>query len=390
MKLFTTCLGLNFKKIINKLLVLLLVLTITAVLGVVVTDYASEKLGSQDLGINIAIVNQDTTMEMVVDLIIDDYLTGDNFDFALVDDIETGEELLKENQVSALVVFPEGFLESVIVGENFSPTVTLNTTDLLTKLLIESSVTSVEEYFRVLQSAVYTTFDNLEDVEITDQLILTVNLNLAQYVLDTEDLYKTQTLPYTDSLSVTDFYLISFVVYVLFLTTCLFHEEFNFQKNILTVKFISTYNKGFYQYYLSKILLVFAVYCAVFLGLAVYLGGLDFLTLVSAINLSLLFTLFQVLVFNVLQSFMATVQINFVMHTVFLFLSGGIIPTLMLPQLLVTLGKLTPIYWIRNLLACGIVDDNIIVQNIFVLIFNLFLILGLYILCRKQVTGKSV
>lgn len=362
----------SFKSLIFKITQFILILAMVLVLCQAIAFFVVDKIDNSDLKLEIAIVNLDNSknMNLILNFALSNPIISDNFNVSMVETEEESIDLLKEKKASAVVLFPENFLDGVIYGANYSPTVYIDTADPIYYNLISNLVISLETVMKKSQSGVYAGID----FNNSDEFIFDVNFNYITFALK-GDLYEETNIKYTNLLSMEMHYILSLLIFMLSVSTSIFYKEFNIKSDKRQYKYISTISNNYINIYLSKIFVIYILYAIIFISASVYLGG-DFTisSIISLLNATLLFTLIQILIFNVFNSFMSAVQSNFFIHTVSLIISGGLIPTIFMPKIIITIGEFSPTHLIRMLFAPLYINsktvfaDNMIVVTINVLL----------------------
>ncbi len=356
-----------WKQMKKRILLLMLILTMALAFCQAVVFYAEAKLENDAIRVPIAVLNEDTNpeTESLLRLVLSNNEIKALFDVEQVKSADEAIELLDDNEILAYIVFPEGFMESVMYGSNLSPTVHVEQTGFLEQKVLAVLVDTLEGVMQQTQSGIYTAMDiiRLEKGQDSD-LVMDANWAYIKVLLDRNDMYVTEDLDYVSDLSLEEHYVCTLGIFFLFLTTVLFHKELNLQSDINFVKHIKAVDKKYFLFYVSKLLLVFLLYLLLFVGMLLVLGAeMGLALLLSLCNGVLFFVLFQCVWFTKINQQIAIMQLNFVFYGVCLFMAGGVIPTLWIPEIITKIAWFTPLVQIREILSVGVVSGKSIMSS---------------------------
>lgn len=382
-------------KSINKK-VYILALFFIIILGLSVTGswMMEEVLLEQAIKLNLGLVNEDTSedMEELLGLLFQSSEITDKF---YVSEFSSEEELttaLKNKEVIGGVILPEDFLSSVIKGKNYTPKIILNNVTGLEQELLENFILTLEHLMDATQSGVYSIFANAREAGIyKSSMVYEANWSYIRRLLTREDTFQIMEIEYIDSVRILDFYVISFGIFLIILTTFLFYEDFNVKKDLHIYRQIhSVSNLGHLMYWMKLVLLSF-IYTLLFLGLIRVLEG--------EINIKYFFYTFagsglmigvQALLSFIIKDFSQGVMFNFIYHLTGLFSMGCIVPSLFLAPSIQILAYLSPMYYIQALLLSPFtLGGN--AWGMFAMVLLLLVILGFFIEKNliKQLKGNK-
>lgn len=367
-----------WKQIKKRILLLMLILTMALAFCQAVVFYAEEKLENDAIRVPIAVLNEDTTAEMesLLAMVLTNTEIKALFDVTQVDTAEDGEELLSDGDVLAYIVFPEGFMESVMYGWNLSPTVYVEQTGFLEQKVLTVLVDTLEEVMQQTQSGIYTAMDiiRLEKGQDTS-LVMDANWAYIKVLMSRNDMYVTEDLDYVADLSLEEHYILTLGIFFLFLTTVLFYQELNLQRDKKFVEQIKAVDKKYPLFYVGKLSALFLLYLLLFVGMLLVLGAeIGTIAVLSLCNGALFFVLFQCVWFTKINQQIAVMQINFVFYMVCLFMAGGVIPTLWIPEIITKIAWFTPVVQIREMLSVGLVSGkDILASQGFLAVCNVIL-----------------
>jgi len=134
---------------------------------------------------------------------------------------EEAEKSLETGEISAFVVIPEGFVDSVVRGENMQVTyVTATGSRSINSVLMDEIVESVSELITKSQSGIFGMQTALIEEKETDRFWeLTDDLNIyyIQHILNRSDFFEVELLGYSNQLSFFGYYVCSMIMLFLLL-----------------------------------------------------------------------------------------------------------------------------------------------------------------------------
>lgn len=134
---------------------------------------------------------------------------------------EEAEKSLETGEISAFVVIPEGFVDSVVRGENMQVTyVTATGSRSINSVLMDEIVESVSELITKSQSGIFGMQNALIEEKETDRFWeLTDDLNIyyIQHILNRSDFFEVELLGYSNQLSFFGYYVCSMIMLFLLL-----------------------------------------------------------------------------------------------------------------------------------------------------------------------------
>ncbi|WP_317856159.1 ABC transporter permease [Chakrabartyella piscis] len=356
-----------WKQIKHRILLLMLILTMALVFCQAVAFFAEQKLEQDAFRIPIVVENQDTKeeMESLLRMVLSNNEIQAQFDVERVFTEADGFAKLDGNEALAYIVFPDGFMESVMYGSNLSPLVYVTDTGFLEQRVLEVLVDTLEKTMQQTQSGIYTAMDiiRLEAGEDTD-LVMDANWAYIRVLLNRNDMYVEETLDYVPDLSLQEHYILSFGIFFLFLTTTLFYPELNLQTHKKIVAHIKAVDFKYRLFYISQLLLLALLYGLLFAGMLFVLGGSFSIQLtLSIVVAALFFVLLQCAWFTKINHQIPVMQLNFVFYTICLFMAGGVIPTLWIPEIITKIAWFTPLVQMRELLSVGLVGGKTVLYS---------------------------
>lgn len=262
-----------------------------------------------------------------------------------------GDVLLKDGEVSAHIIVPDGFLNGVIYGENTPAKVKLRDGSSMECVLTVNGLDSASQMLKISQGGVFALFDATKAIcgESTDlDAVLTdANLLFIDLVFKRGAMFKIKNTAMTGELSTIEFVLSSSVVLVLLLTTTAILGMFG-RENKDYYKRLSTLNVKGFSIAFSK----FGAASVLLFTVAVLLSALLILTdgiyekgaLIMLIPVIAVCSAFAVLIQAVMNNKTASVMTAFILTLGMMFASGGIIPDAFLSETLLKISEFLPVY----------------------------------------------
>ncbi len=362
-------------RIVKKFALLLVILSL-ALLSVgagarIGSSYFSQ--GDFQLSLGLVVLDDDPSMDQITQLVLSTPELREYYNFVLLDSQQEGISQVEQNQIYACIVLPEDFLYSLQTGQNYPPLVILNSTQAADALLTSALCDVLSEMMRLTQSGIYTATDQVVTADALDtSFYLESNLVYLTQILDRSETFLSTDLPYEQVLDLGDHYALSLAVYLLLLSTALFYDILNVRRDFPTMKGLAARSRHHHTLYFTQLAVIYALYLLLFLAIVVVLGGaLTPLTLLSLCNATALFLLGQALLFQLVPHPLPAMVLSLSLHTLALVCAGGVVPTLLLPQLLSELSPLFPLTHIRTLLSSGLVTiSRLPLLNLIVLAAN--------------------
>ena len=137
---------------------------------------------------------------------------------------------LEAGEVTAVLLLPEGFLDSVLSGENLPVTLLTSRARPLESWLVQWLGQSVSRMLAAAQAGIYTVSERYHAAGVTEpgeeEMLLQVNLAYLGWVSGREELYDSVTVSATGTLSVTHHYALSALAYLPLLAAPLLYPAF--------------------------------------------------------------------------------------------------------------------------------------------------------------------
>lgn len=262
---------------------------------------------------------------------------------------------LEREQVTAVLVLPENFVGGVINGTNPDVEVIIRGDSPMDGLLTLWIGQSASDMLAAVQSGVYAVLElyaqNPPENLSNQDVIARINLRYISWMMNRQDMYRMQTIPVTEQLPVGLHYALSLLAYLVLSLSPFFMPVYE-SRWLAAQKRYRTVGRGSWIFYLSGLtagwVIIFVLLAAAQLIIA---GG----SIAGIIGTSALCALFCTGFAGVCCLLTADTGscgvLSFICSLVFLALSGGILPPVLMPQGLRSWISCSPVAWIRNTLA---------------------------------------
>ena len=390
MKFLRTSFILGFKSILNKTLMLFVILTIAMAFCQAIVKITEQYFLQNEFHLNVALLNEDESQitKLLMNVLLKTEQMEENFKITLVEDKTEGEKLVQQNKVAACVTIPKNFIEDVISGKNTAPTIIISKSDPLQQQILSTLSQNLSELMKLTQSGVYTTLDYAWANNANDHaMVYDINLKYVEFILKSDDIFESTNIEYVEVLSLGNHYSLLIIMYLLLLSTALFYKELNFKSDYKLLTLIKTLKTSYQAFYFARVVALVFVYLVLMILTSIIMGmEFDIVFICSMINATVFFVLLQCLMFNIFNHYLWAVQTNFILHSIFLIVAGGIVPSGLLPQIISKFEVFSPTYYLKNLLSTGlIVYDFVIRDNSIVLISSIIMVGLLYFLNRNHI-----
>jgi len=286
---------------------------------------------------------------------------------------ESAYEGLKNGSIYAIILVPDNFINHIIDGTNtpaniIFPRSGIGTKSMLFRTLVNSGVTDIG----AAQAGIYAVDDVCNYYKIKDGVVKSEDfLNKAyfSYALDRSVYFKTDTIAATGNLTITEFYICSGIVLLLLLSGISCSDLLKRENNALSIS-LKRRRIPIFLLFIFKIIGVTLVFFTmlIFSYLMTTLAQIRFpvirnaffqLHFTSLISLFILiFCVFSMVlfIFQIANSQSLGVLLLFILSTLMLFISGGFIPSPLLPEIVQKIGVFLPTTYFIKL--CGEIITN--------------------------------
>ena len=269
--------------------------------------------------------------------------------------VDTALSALSEGRVTAVLSLPEAFVQKVQRGENPPVELIVDGDRPIESLLTMWVGQSAADLLTAVQGGIYTVLDAYDrdppEQLPRGQVVTEINLRFVQRTLNRQDLFALEEISPTGSLPVAPHYTLSILCWLLLSIAPVF--SWNYQ---------GTWPGGYYRLtWLGHSVLMGLV--ASLVSCELLLGAVVWPLLVFGVGVSPLTGIGIALVWAAfLSAYAATcaltaksvggcAELSLILSLGALFLSGGVVPTVLLPKGLQALGWASPITWMRAMAA---------------------------------------
>ena len=307
-------------------------------------------------------------------------------------DHEAAVNALKSGDVTAVLVLPEGFVQGVLQGSNPDVELIVPADRPLEAMLTLWVGQSAADLLASVQSAIYAVLDLYAQNPVADldygQVVTQINLKFINWTLSRQDMFQMEQLEITDTLPIGlhyGFSLLCFLVLSMapFCFTLFERSWLQSQRRLLCAGVTTTSCWSVSTVACWCLHLVFLL-----LGCLVIGKGNFWLCLGASALSSLFTTAFSVLCCTVSDRLGSSGLLSTLLAILFLTLSGGVFPPVMLPKVLRSAMDYSPVSWMRSLMGstCGFSAKR---QSILLLLLGCSVMLTCSYLCyRKRFLGE--
>jgi len=286
---------------------------------------------------------------------------------------ESAYEGLRNGTIYAIILVPDNFINHIIDGTNtpaniIFPKSGISTKSMLFRTLVNSGVTDIG----AAEAGIYAVDDVCNYYKIEDGVVKSeefLNEAYFSYALDRSVYFKTNTISATGSLTITEFYICSGIVLLLLLSGISCSDLLKRENSALSTS-LKRRRIPVSLLFLFKIIGVTLVFFSLllFAYMMTALAQIRFpaisnifvhLNFASFISLFLLiFGIFSMVlfIFQFANNQSLGVLLLFALSTLMLFISGGFIPSALLPELVQKIGVFLPTTYFIKL--CGEIITN--------------------------------
>ena len=295
---------------------------------------------------------------------------------------ESAYEGLKSGSIYAIILVPDNFINHIIDGTNtpaniIFPRSGIGTKSMLFRTLVNSGVTDIG----AAQAGIYAVDDVCNYYKIKDGVVKSEDfLNKAyfSYALDRSVYFKTNTISATGNLTIIEFYICSGIVLLLLLSGISCSDLLKRENSALSIS-LKRRRIPIFLLFIFKIVGVTLVFFTmlIFAYMMTALAQIRFpaisnvlvyLNFTSLISLFLLiFGVFSMIlfIFQFANSQSLGVLLLFTLSTLMLFISGGFIPSSLLPEIVQKIGVFLPTTYFIKL--CGEIITNTTTVGTFII-----------------------
>lgn len=337
--------------------------------------------------------------------------TIDSSRFA-IEFIETDEEkaktFLKNGEISAYIVIPDGFIESVMYGEilKIKYYTTPDSVGMVT--IFKDEITQmISDVLIESQKGIYGMEHAMSDSGNDSQALEKMNELCVEYIeliLNRTDMYDNEILGISDGLSIQGYFLCGIVTLFLFLfgISCapMFVKKDLSLNKMISAKGVSSFRQvlsEYFSYFLLMMLIVFVALLSFSLidSLKEIVPELEYMDISAALVLTVklipmmaMITAFQFVLFELTSDIVSGVLLQFLSSVSLAYVAGCFYPINFFPVIIQKISIFLPSGIARSFLAGCIREESVIILFLMTVIyFVLFMGIAVFIRNRK-IAGK--
>jgi ABC-2 type transport system permease protein len=302
---------------------------------------------------------------------------------------------LEQGQITAIMVLPEGFVSGVMYGTN--PDIELIVPDdrpfeaLLTLWLGQSA----SDMLSAVQSGIYAVIDQYNaspDCELeSGEVIAQINMRYINWTLNRQGMFRVSSVSATELLPVGLHYALSLLAYLMLAVVPFFTPVFS-GKWLAAQRRCRCAKRGWLGFYLCGVGACFVVIFSLLAAAQMLLvkGNLA-MTLWASVTGGLFCAAYAAVCCLLANTARNCGVLSFPAALIFMFLAGGILPPVLMPQRLQEWINASPVAWLRNTMAVSggeLYPDQSMAGRL-LLWSAVLLVLGGLLYRRRSMAGKE-
>lgn len=297
------------------------------------------------------------------------------------DVIETNSEdaitLAQNENTIASIIVPEGFMNSLFNGTNYSIDIYFSSTRSVFTLIITELSKAAQTSLQCAQAGVYALHDYYYENGAKDyEQEANEDLN-TRYITKTftrDSFFRRHKLTATGSLSIKNYYFASAIMLILLLLGCVFILKNKDTDHVIFIK-LKQNGVGFFSQTLAHVISIFIVLYLIFIlgstgmfvlnqykdiGLSIHFNHI----FTSGIMITLCSSAIICLVSNIFTNKYSSILLHFILVLAASFVTGAFVPSVFLPDSLRNLAHYLPTTYlfkaIGNILSGEMITSNLI------------------------------
>lgn len=307
-------------------------------------------------------------------------------------DREEAIRSLAAGDVVAVLELPENFVAGILDGSNPDVTLIVDSNRPVESLLTLWVGQSAADLLSAVQSGIYAVLQEYDASGSTlprEQVVTAINLRYVNWTLNRQDVFQTQTLRATGTLSVKTHYAISLLIWLCLSLAPLFFPVYQ-DTRLISRRRLRCVGISGSLCCLSDLTACMLILLPILLlsFTAIFPDHLPaaFLWALATGSFCALFGSFCCLITG---SAARCGGLSFLLSLAGLFLAGGILPPVMLPETLQRLRLFSPVTWLRSLAEAMIgYNTSAIALTVLSCAFGLMLLLTLLLYRRRMDTRE--
>lgn len=315
--------------------------------------------GNQFGGVVIALASEegDASLDLLVDLLS---TRKDIQSFATLETAtpQEAEEQVKTGQAQVAVIFPKGFLDSVMTGENLSPKLVVDASRPLEMMVTVKLADSALRMLVRTQQGIGYTLAVYKDRQLTqppvDRVVQDINFAYAGWVIGYNSMFRSSLIQGPGQIGLLEHYGINGILFFALLSLPVFYNLLALQPQKGWLGRIKSSGGSISLWAVCQILAVWLVILLMLALLAAGMvaagGGLSLSLVPGLLAVSFFMACFAWLCCNT-GSILSAVSTVFLLSVFGLLVSGGLIPRVLLPGALAQVGAFSPLLWMYQIFA---------------------------------------
>jgi len=273
------------------------------------------------------------------------------------------KEQLDNGTISLYVMVPEGFVNSIVNGENLKLTyVTTNGNRGIKSILMDEMATGVSSMITESQSGIYGMQNILLEENMTENYYeLTVELNkiYIEKIINRSDIFKTQVIGYSNQLSFISFFVCGMLVLFLLIWGINCSHLF-IKKDMALVRVLASKKVPVYVQIMGEYIAYVVLMCSCFFSIAFLLiigtevmgisipewenvffaGKIGFI--IKLLPVLFMISALQFMLYEIITGFISGILLQFVAAVGLGYLSGCFYPLSFFPETIRWIGEILP------------------------------------------------
>lgn len=271
-------------------------------------------------------------------------------------------DCLERGEVTAILVLPEGFVQGVMDGSNPDLELIVSSDRPLESLLTLWIGQSASDLLTSVQTGIYTVLEIYqqnppENLSYND-VVLRINMRYVNWTLNRQDMFRLSTIDLTGQLPVEIHYGLSILCFLALSTAPLFTAVYDRKWITAQRRFLAVGRGMLHGWFASFSACWLVMFLLLTAGQLLICGGNPAVMIGCGALCALFCAAFISLCCLVTSGMGSCGVFTFACTLVMLFLSGGILPAVLLPATLHSCLDASPITWMRSVLALSLEDQE--------------------------------
>ena len=308
-------------------------------------------------------------------------------------DYQEALDSLRLGKVNAVLALPEGFISGVMYGDNPDVDLIVAADRPLESLLTLWVGQSATDLLSAVQYGIYQVLD-IYQVQPPEglsynQVVEQINLRYISWTLNRQEMFRVESIAVTGALPIGLHYALSILCFLTLTIApffyCLFDSSWvASQRRLLSI------GKRPAVCCFSALIVCWAVQsCVLFVGALLICKGSVWICFLSAILCGMFCAGFTGLCCLIAPELGSCGVLTSISALVFLFVAGGILPPVMLPQQIRQLSTWSPVSWMRTLLARPAGYEVFIAETLLLLGLTVLLTVLCFVFYRRRFFRKE-